>query len=85
MAFRFTTAGESHGPGLVAIVEGLPDGVVGPMLIGVIASAVSGYLAIAGLLRFVRTRSYDVFVVYRLLIGVGVLLLIATGLRPATF
>ena len=27
-AFRFTTAGESHGPGLVAIVEGLPAGLV---------------------------------------------------------
>jgi chorismate synthase len=26
MEFRFTTAGESHGPGLVAIVEGLPAG-----------------------------------------------------------
>ena len=24
--FSFTTAGESHGPGLVAIVEGLPAG-----------------------------------------------------------
>ena len=28
MSFRFTTAGESHGPGLVAIVEGLPAGLV---------------------------------------------------------
>ena len=26
MGIRFTTAGESHGPGLVAIVEGLPAG-----------------------------------------------------------
>src|SRR5215211_2224330 len=26
MSFRFTTAGESHGPGLTAIVEGLPAG-----------------------------------------------------------
>jgi chorismate synthase len=26
MSLRFTTAGESHGPGLVAIVEGLPAG-----------------------------------------------------------
>ena len=26
MGFRFTTAGESHGPGLVAIVEGMPSG-----------------------------------------------------------
>src|ERR671932_2027049 len=27
MALRFTTAGESHGPGLVAVVEGLPAGI----------------------------------------------------------
>jgi chorismate synthase len=26
MALRFTTAGESHGPGLIAVVEGLPAG-----------------------------------------------------------
>jgi chorismate synthase len=26
MAFRFTTAGESHGPALIAVVEGLPAG-----------------------------------------------------------
>jgi chorismate synthase len=26
MPFRFTTAGESHGPGLVAVLEGLPAG-----------------------------------------------------------
>ena len=28
MSIRFTTAGESHGPGLVAVVEGLPAGLV---------------------------------------------------------
>jgi chorismate synthase len=27
MGFRFTTAGESHGPGLTAVLEGLPAGV----------------------------------------------------------
>jgi chorismate synthase len=26
MALRFTTAGESHGPGLIALLEGLPAG-----------------------------------------------------------
>src|SRR5918999_4983601 len=26
MSLRFTTAGESHGPGLTAVVEGLPAG-----------------------------------------------------------
>jgi undecaprenyl-diphosphatase len=65
--------------------EGLPDGVVGPMLIGIAASAVSGYAAIAGLLRFVRTRTYDVFVIYRLLVAAIVLLLILTGVKEAEF
>jgi len=55
------------------------------MIVGILASAISGYLAIAGLLRFVRTRSYDIFVVYRVLIGIGILVLIATGARAATF
>jgi len=27
MSLRFTTAGESHGPGLVAVIEGLPAGI----------------------------------------------------------
>src|SRR3712207_9521720 len=27
MALRFTTAGESHGPGLTAVLEGLPAGI----------------------------------------------------------
>jgi undecaprenyl-diphosphatase len=68
-----------------AISEGLPDGVVGPMIVGTIAAAVSGYLAIAFLLRLVRTTSYRPFVYYRYVAGVAILLIIATGLRPATF
>lgn len=68
-----------------AIQNGLPDGVVGPMIIGMIAAGVSGYLAIAGLLSYVRSNSYDAFVVFRVMVGLAVLVLIATGLRPATF
>jgi undecaprenyl-diphosphatase len=67
------------------IRDGLPDGVVGPMIVGTIAAAVSGYLAIAWLLRLVRTHSYTPFVIYRLAAGAFVLLLIATGVRDATF
>ena len=44
-----------------------------------------GYLAIAGLLALVRRRSYDIFVVYRVLVGVLVLALIATGVQSSTF
>jgi undecaprenyl-diphosphatase len=68
-----------------AIVEGLPSGVVGPMVVGTIAAAVSGYLAIAFLLRLVRTMSYAPFVYYRYAAGAAILLIIALGLRPATF
>jgi undecaprenyl-diphosphatase len=68
-----------------AITDGLPDGVIGPIIVGIFASAASGYLAIAVLLRYVRTHSYDVFVIYRVLLGVFVLGLIAAGVRDATF
>ncbi|MGB6425467.1 MAG: undecaprenyl-diphosphatase UppP [Solirubrobacterales bacterium] len=68
-----------------SIQNGLPDGVVGPMIVGTIAAGVSGYLAIAGLLSYVRSNSYNAFVVFRVMVGLAVLVLIATGLRPATF
>ncbi len=68
-----------------AISDGLPDDVAGPIVVGILASAVSGYLAIAGLLRFVRTHSYDVFVIYRVVLGLFVLGIIASGIREATF
>ena len=68
-----------------AITDGLPDGVVGPMIIGMITSAISSYAAIAFMLRYVRTHSYDAFVIYRVVAGLFVLGLIATGVRDATF
>jgi undecaprenyl-diphosphatase len=79
------TAGAAVYKGVGMFGESLPDGVVSPMIVGMIGSAVSGYLAIAWLLAFVRKRSYDIFVAYRLIAGFGVLLLIATGVRAATF
>jgi undecaprenyl-diphosphatase len=68
-----------------ALHEGLPDGVAGPIIVGTLASAISGYLAIAWLLRLLRTHSYRPFVVYRYFAGAFVLLLIITGIRSATF
>jgi undecaprenyl-diphosphatase len=63
----------------------LPDGVLGPFVVGTIASAVSGLVAIWGLLGYVRRHDYTVFAVYRLIVAAGVLLLIATGVREAGF
>lgn len=78
-------AGATTYKAIKAVSEGLPDGVVGPMIVGTIAAAVSGYLAIAWLLRLLRTTSYRPFVYYRYVAGIAILLIIATGLRPATF
>jgi undecaprenyl-diphosphatase len=78
-------AGATLFKGIGAVDEGLPPGVGGPMVVGVVASAISGYAAIVFLLKLVRTTSYWPFVIYRYAAGIAVLLVIALGLRPATF
>jgi undecaprenyl-diphosphatase len=67
------------------VLADLPPGTAGPFVVGVLASFVSGLAAIAGLLGYVRTHDYTIFVVYRLIVAAFVLLLIATGVRSATF
>jgi undecaprenyl-diphosphatase len=78
-------AGATLFKGVSAVNEGLPSGVAGPMVVGTLAAAISGYAAIVFLLRLVRTTSYRPFVLYRYAAGVAILIVIATGLRPATF
>jgi undecaprenyl-diphosphatase len=63
----------------------LPNGWEGPFLVGTLAAAGSGLLAIEWLLGYVRRHDYTLFVVYRLVVAALVLLLIATGVRSATF
>lgn len=63
----------------------LPDGWKGPFVVGTLAAIGSGLLAIRGLLGYVRRHDYSVFVVYRLIAAAVILLLIATGVRAATF
>lgn len=79
------TAGAAVVKGHEAVTEGLPSGVAGPIIVGMLAAAVSGYLAIAGLLALVRRHSYNVFVVYRVVVGIAILIVIAGGIRSATF
>jgi undecaprenyl-diphosphatase len=78
-------AGATLFKGVSAVNEGLPSGVAGPMVVGTLAAAISGYAAIVFLLRLVRTTSYRPFVLYRYAAGIAILIVIATGLRPATF
>jgi undecaprenyl-diphosphatase len=67
------------------ILADLPSGMAGPFTVGVLASLASGLVAILFLLDYVRRHSYDAFVVYRLIVAAIILLLIATGVRSATF
>ena len=52
---------------------------VGTLLVATFFAFVSGYVAIAGLLRFLVNHSTLVFVVYRVGLGVLVLVLTAAG------
>jgi undecaprenyl-diphosphatase len=54
------------------------------VVVGTVVAFVSGILAIAWLLRFLRTRSTLVFVVYRLLLGGLLLVLLGTGRLAAS-
>jgi undecaprenyl-diphosphatase len=66
-------------------VEPLPPGSVGPFVVGTLAAAAVGFVAIDLLLGYVRRHDYTPFVVYRLVLAALILLLIASGVRDATF
>lgn len=61
--------------------DGVPEGLLVPMIVGIITSALAGWLAVWGTLRIVRTRSFMPFVIYRISLGIVVLILVATGAR----
>jgi undecaprenyl-diphosphatase len=60
---------------------GVPSDFVAPFVWGILASAVTGYIAVWGTLKLVRSRSFLPFVLYRLALGFGVLLLLASSFR----
>lgn len=59
------------------IVDGVPEGLGAAMAVGILAAAGSGLAAVWAMLRFVRSRSFAPFVLYRLLAAgmVGVVML----------
>jgi len=53
-------------------------GMATPLIVGVLASAISGWLAIAFLLRILARHGFGGFAIYRIVLGLVVLALIAT-------
>jgi undecaprenyl-diphosphatase len=57
----------------------LPAGSYGSLAVATLVSGLVGYASIWFLLRFLRTHSTGVFIGYRLLVGAGILLALASG------
>lgn len=67
---------------LVKLVrDGIPDGLIAPMIAGIIAAGVSGWVAMWGMIRILRTRNFNMFVMYRVAVGFGVLSIAASSWR----
>ncbi len=64
---------------LQLLKHGIPPGEGASLLIGVVASAVTGYISVAFLLRFVQRRSIAPFVWYRVTVGGAVVAAILAG------
>ena len=63
------------------VVDGVPDGLASAMLIGVTTAAITGWLAITALQRLAARSDLNIFVLYRVALGVAVLGVVASGLR----
>ncbi len=61
--------------------DGVPDGLAMPMLIGIVTAGLSGWLAVAGLLRLIKTQTFNAFVIYRIVAGVAVVVIAASAWR----
>jgi len=55
--------------------EGLPPGMATGFVVGMIVSAIVGYATIAWFIRYLQTKTLKPFIVYRILLGVAILLL----------
>jgi undecaprenyl-diphosphatase len=55
--------------------DGLPQAMHAPFLVGILVSAIVGYITIAWLIRYLQSNSLRVFIVYRIVAGVIVIAL----------
>ena len=65
-------------------IHKLPDGSYGALIVATIVSGVVGYASIWFLLRFLRTHSTGVFIVYRVIVGGLILAALAAGYVSAS-
>jgi undecaprenyl-diphosphatase len=68
-------AGAALNEGLEVARNGLPPGQEGAFIVGILVSAISGYLCIAWFLRYLQFGTFKIFVYYRVVLGIIVLAL----------
>jgi undecaprenyl-diphosphatase len=61
--------------------DGIPEGLAVPMLVGIVTSGIAGWIAVWGTLTLVRTHSFMPFVIYRVALGVLVLVVVVADWR----
>jgi undecaprenyl-diphosphatase len=61
--------------------DGLPAGTAMPFAVGMVSAAVSGLAAIWFVLAYLKRHNFNLFVLYRIVVGVAVLILIVAGVR----
>lgn len=66
---------------LLLLDGGIPDGFGGAFALGIVTSGLSGFAAVAFLIKLLRTRTFTPFVAYRVAAGLGVMALAASSLR----
>jgi undecaprenyl-diphosphatase len=67
--------------GLEVARDGLPSGTAMPFAVGMTSAALSGIAAIWFVLAYLKRHNFNLFVVYRIVVGVAILILIVTGVR----
>ena len=67
--------------GLEVAKDGLPAGTAMPFAVGMVSAALSGIAAIWFVLAYLKRHNFNIFVLYRIVVGVGVLILVVAGVR----
>ena len=65
----------------IDLIGSFPHGFAAPFVWGIVASAITGFIAVWGTIRFLRTHTFTPFVIYRVVAGTAVILISVTSLR----
>jgi undecaprenyl-diphosphatase len=77
-------AGAGLFKGIEVVKDGIPPGMGGPFVWGMVSAAVSGFLVIWFLLSYLRRHDFMVFLWYRIAVAAVVFGIILAGVRPAS-